>query len=311
MSTTGTSAAPAGARLDAREHRARAIALMCAAIMLFAALDSTAKYLVDMAGIPVIQVVWVRFVTHFLLTFALFAPFGVESLVISRRFGHQILRSALMFVVTALNFAALKYLQLDQNVTIFFLAPFLVAALAGPLLGEWIGWRRLVAILVGFSGVLLVVRPGFGGFHWAFALAFGATFAYALYNISTRFLSGYDAPKVTQFYSPAAGAVLGAPFALAAWHWPSEPFHWLLLLSTGAWGGIAHYLLIRAHRLAPAPALAPFTYTSLIWMSITGFLVFGQLPSPWTLAGGAVIVSSGLYLLLRERLRARFPVHTT
>ena len=308
MTTAKTTAARpdalTGTPLDAREHRLRAIGLMCLTIMLFAVLDATAKYLVEVEGIPVIQVVWVRFVSHLLLTFVIFAPFGVQSLIFSKRFGHQMLRSGLMFVVTVLNFAALKYLQLDQNVTIFFLVPFLVAALAGPLLGEWIGWRRLVAVMVAFFGVLIVVRPGLGGFHWAFLLAFGAAFCYALYNISTRFLSGFDSPKVTQFYSPAAGAVLGAPVALWFWHWPSDAWIWFLLISTGVTGGFAHWLLIRAHRLAPAPILAPFTYTSLFWMSIAGFLVFGHLPSIWTLAGGAVIVSSGLYLLLRERFRA-------
>jgi len=299
-----TTTLPSGTPLNAREDRLPAIGLMCLTVALFAVLDSTAKYLVEVGGLPIMQVVWVRFLGHFILTLVIFAPYGLRSLVLSKRLGHQLARSVLMFIITALNFAALKYLQLDQNVTIFFLAPFIVAALAGPLLGEWIGWRRLAAIMVGFLGVLLVVRPGFGGFHWAFLLAFGATFCYALYNISTRFLSGFDDTKVTQFYSPAAGALLAAPIAIWFWQWPAEPFHWLLLLSMGASGGFAHWLLIRAHRLAPAPILAPFTYTSLIWMSIAGFLVFGHLPSIWTLSGGAVMVSSGLYLLLRERMRA-------
>ena len=305
MTESRSSPALTGKTLNAREDRLRAIGLMCLTIVLFSVLDTTAKYLVDEAKYPVMQVVWMRFLIHFALTIAIFAPFGVRALVVSQRFGHQLLRSCLMLIITALNFLALKYLQLDQNVTIFFLAPFLVAALAGPLLGEWIGWRRMAAITVGFSGVLLVVRPGFGGFHWAYLAAFMATFCYALYNISTRYLSGYDATKVTQFYSPAMGALLGAPFAFSVWQWPSEPFHWLLMLSMGVSGGLAHYLLIRAHRIAQAPILAPFTYTSLLWMSLAGFLVFGDLPSPWTLAGGAVIVSSGLYLLLREHIRAR------
>ncbi len=287
-----------------REDRRRAIGLMCFTVMLFAVLDSTAKYLVVAAGIPVLQVVWVRFLGHFLVTLAIFAPLGIQALVRSNKLGHQLARSLLMFATTAFNFTALIYLQLDQNVTIFFLTPLLVAALAGPLLGEWIGWHRLLAIIVGLFGVLLVVQPGFSGFHWAFLLAFGATFCYALYNVSTRHLSGFDAARVTQFYSPIAGTVLGAPFALSMWQWPSEPASWFLLGSLGLSGGLAHWFLIRAHRLAPASILAPFTYTSLIWMSLSGFIVFGDVPSIWTLAGGAILVASGLYLIARERSSA-------
>jgi drug/metabolite transporter (DMT)-like permease len=206
-----------------------------------------------------------------------------------------------MVVTTAFNFIALRYLQLDQTVTIFFLTPLLVAALAGPLLHEWVGWHRMLAIVAGFFGVLLVMHPGIGTVHWAMLLALVATFGYALYNLATRYLAAFDPPSVTQTYTPLAGVLILAPFALGAWHWPQGAGQWVLLASLGFWGGLGHWLLILAHRSAPAPVLAPFIYLGLIWMSAAGFLVFGDLPTLWTLSGAAVVILSGLYLLARER----------
>ena len=283
--------------------RLKAIGLMCVAIALFSLLNSTGKYLVTIAGIPVFQVVWLRFLSHGVLNVVLFGPRTVVSSVRSNRPWMQILRSIFLFSSTAFNFAALRYLQLDQSVTIFFLTPFLVSVLAGPLLGEWIGWRRLVAVMVGFSGVILVIRPGFGGIHWAASYSFMAMTSYVLYTITTRYLARYDETLVTQVYSPVAGIVAFAPLALSEWVWPA---HWstvVLMLSTGVWGGISHYMLIIAHRRAPAPVLAPFTYISVIFQTTLGYLVFGDVPSAWTAAGGAIIVGSGLYILHRERVK--------
>ncbi len=101
---------------------------------------------------------------------------------------------------------------------------------------------------------------------------------------------------MTQTYTPLAGAVIMAPFALAAWQWPQDGMVWLLFASLGFWGGLGHWLLILAHRLAPAPVLAPFIYLGLIWMSVAGYFVFGNVPTLWTLSGAGVVILSGLYL---------------
>ena len=282
--------------------RMRAIGLMCVAIALFALLDSTAKYTVTLLGLPLFQVVWMRFACHAVLNVVLFGPVTVARSLKSTKPGMQFLRGIFLFGSTALNFAALRYLQLDQTVTIFFLTPFLVAVLAGPLLGEWIGWRRMIAVMIGFAGILLVLRPGAGGIHWAVVYSFGSTACYALYTITTRYMARYDPTMVTQVWSPFAGILCIAPLAFPVWVWTSDWTAWLLMASTGLWGGVGHYLLILAHRRAPAPVLAPFTYISIIFQATIGFLVFGDVPSAWTAAGGAVIVSSGLYLLYRERV---------
>lgn len=290
--------------LAERRVRLKAIALMCAAIVLFAILDATAKVLVDTMGLPVMEVVWVRFVAHAVLSLVIFGPLALPRLLKTRKPGHQLVRSGFMLGATAFNFAAIKYLQLDQTITIFFLTPLMVAALAGPLLGEWVGWRRMLAIVAGFLGVVLVTRPGFGGIHWAVIFCFAATLSYALYNVSTRYLAAHDPSEVTQFYSPLLGVVLMAPFALAVWQWPEDLWTWALLLSLGASGGLGHWLLILAHKHAPAPILAPFVYLGLPCMSVLGYLIFGDVPTLWTLSGGAVVILSGLYLLYRERTAA-------
>jgi drug/metabolite transporter (DMT)-like permease len=286
--------------IDPRQ-RLKAIGLMALATLCFAVLDSTGKYLIVKEGVPVAEVTWLRFVGHVVFSAVALWPFAFKPSLRTAKPLVQILRSMLMVVTTGFNFIALRYLQLDQTVTIFFLTPLLVAALAGPLLHEWVGWHRMLAIVAGFFGVLLVMHPGIGTVHWAMLLALVATFGYALYNIATRYLAAFDPPSVTQTYTPLAGVLILAPFALGAWHWPEAPGQWVLLASLGFWGGLGHWLLILAHRSAPAPVLAPFIYLGLIWMSAAGFLVFGDLPTLWTLSGAAIVILSGLYLLARER----------
>lgn len=282
-------------------RRLRDIALICGAVTLFAALDTTAKYLSNVEGLPVLQIVWFRFLAHVPFSLILLGPVAFRTGFRSRKPGLQMLRGLFMLGATAFNFAALQFLQLDQTTTIFFLAPLIVAALAGPLLGEWIGWRRLLAILTGFVGVLFVVRPGFGGVHWAISFSFGAMLSYALYNLATRYLARFDTSEVTQFYTPLSGVLFLAPFGIYVWEWPPDWTTWALLFSLGVWGGLGHWLLILAHRHTPAPILAPFGYVSLLSMVTLGYMVFGDVPEIWTLVGGAIIIAAGIYLLYRER----------
>lgn len=280
----------------------KGIGLMCVALALFSVLDTTAKYMASVVQLPVTQVVWIRFVSQLLLILLVVGAMAVPRLLTTRRLKHQLARSTLMLVSTVLNFLALRHLRLDQTQTVYFLAPFVVALLAGPFLGEWVGWRRMVAIIVGFSGILVVVRPGYAAFEPALILAFGSMLAYAGFMLITRYLATYDPPEVTLFYSLLAGTYLMAPFALVDWVWPGEWYVWLLLASMGFWGGLGHYIFILAYRLAPASTLAPFIYLGLITHTIGGYLVFNQVPDGWTLAGAAIVIASGIYLLHRERV---------
>ncbi len=226
-------------------QRLKAIGLMALATLCFAGLDSSAKYLVVTEGVPVAEVAWLRFVGHVVFSAVVLWPFALRPSLRSAKPWLQVVRSGLMVVTTGFNFIALRYLQLDQTITIFFLTPLLVAALAGPLLNEWVGWHRMLAILAGFLGVLLVVHPGIGTVHWAMLLALIATIGYALYNLATRYLAAFDPAAVTQTYTPLAGVVILAAPALAVWHSPENSY-------TMATDGFAR-LLGRARPLAVDP----------------------------------------------------------
>jgi len=228
-------------------------------------------------------------------------PFTRPQLLRTNRPWLQIGRSALLVISTTLNFIALRYLQLDEALAIIFSTPFLVALMGGPLLGEWVKWRRWTAIIVGFLGVILVTRPGAGGIHPAAFLSFGSAVCYSLYSISTRVLAAFDSSETTLFYSNLVGFVVTSIALPFVWTAPGGPLIILLMIGMGAFSGVGHYLLIIAHRLAPAAVVAPFIYTEIVWMVGLGYVVFNDKPNEWTLAGAAVVIASGLYLLYRER----------
>lgn len=274
---------------------------MCAAVLCFSLLDTSAKWLGGVMS-PM-QAVFARYAGSMVFVLLLFNPWNRPGVLRSRRPALQWTRSILLLASTALNFVALRYLQLAETVSILFAAPLLVALLSGPILGEWPGPRRLAAIGVGFLGVLVVVRPGFGGMHPAALLCVLGCFCYTFYSLLTRILAAHDSTETTLIYSSAAGTIALLPLLPWIWETPQTLMPWLLMLAVGLFGGLGHWLLIIAHRLAPATVLAPFTYSQIIWMLGLGWLVFGQLPDVWTFVGAAIVVSSGLFLLYRERVR--------
>lgn len=294
----------AGETAQAGGNTLRGIGLMCLALVLFSALDTTAKYIATRSGLPISQVTWLRFMSQFALVVMTFGVLAMPRLLYSQKWKHQVFRSFLMLGSTAFNFLALKTLRLDQTLTIGFLAPFIVALLAGPFLGEWIGWRRMVAIAVGFCGILVVVRPGYATFDFGMIYAGIGMMCYAIFMLLTRYLTRFDPPEVTIFYSMLAGVFVVAPFALAEWIWPRDAFTWAMLISTGLWGGLGHYIFILAYRHAPASTLAPFIYFGLITHTALGYLVFDQLPDAWTISGALIVVASGVYLVHREHVTA-------
>ena len=202
---------------------------------------------------------------------------------------------------TIFNFQALKTLQMDETTSIFFFGPMIITALAGPMLGEWAGWRRWLAVLAGFVGVLVITRPGVAEFEIGHVYALLATLSYAFYVIMTRYMGSRESAESLIFYSALTPAILMAPFAAYGASMPPDPLHWVVLLSLGFFGGIGHWLLIRAYKIATTSALAPYPYLQMVWVILAGYLVFSDLPDRWTLAGAAIIVVSGLYIIHRER----------
>jgi drug/metabolite transporter (DMT)-like permease len=282
-----------------RAQRLTGIALMCGAVACFAVLDTIAKYL--NLHMSTLEVAWARYTGAFLFPFVLSNPWTWPERMVTLRPGLQLGRSVLLLGSTLCNFAALRYLQLDEALALIFSTPFLVAALSGPILGEWVRWRRWTAIAVGFFGILVVTRPGIGSMHPAALLSLAAAMFYALYAIMTRILARTDSNATTLFYSNIVGAVALVPALPFVWSTPTDPLIIALMVGAGAIGSIGHYLLIAAHRLAPAAVLSPFIYTEIVLVIALGYLVFGDLPSRWTLAGAAIVIASGLYILHRER----------
>lgn len=285
----------------ARRMRLIGIALMCGAVACFACLDATAKYLGR--HVDVLEVVWARYASAFVIALLVSNPVTRPGLVQSKRPWLQIVRSSMLLGATVFNFLSFKYLQLDQALVIMFSIPLMVAALAGPMLGEWVGPRRWAAIGFGFFGVVLVARPGYGSIHPAALLSVMAAACSAFYAIMTRTLARFDSNETTLFYSNLVGALALLPLMPLVWTTPNDPLDVFLMITFGAFGSGGHFLLIVAHRHTPASVLSPFIYSQLVWTTALGFLVFGDIPNRWTLAGAAMVVASGLYLVHRERVR--------
>jgi drug/metabolite transporter (DMT)-like permease len=284
-----------------RRSRLLGIGLMCAALMCFSGLDATAKWL-NRSMDPLLTVWW-RYMASVVLVSFVINPLTRPQVLRTNRPGVQVIRSVLLFLSTGLNFFALQYLQLAETMSIVFATPLMVALLAGPLLGEWVGPRRLAAIGVGFSGVLVITRPGLGTMHPAVLLSVAGSIAYAFYAITTRVLASHDSSQTTMVYSGLAGVVLLTPFLPFFWTTPASPLTWALLAATGVFGAIGHWLLILAHARAPAAILSPFIYTQIVWMLALGYVLFGDWPDNWTLVGSGIVIASGLYLISRERAR--------
>lgn len=287
---------------DSARNRLVGIGLISLTYLCFTLLDGGAKWLVR--TLPVLEVVWIRFATHVLFTGALLAPRHGRALIRTRRPRLQALRAIMLLSMTAMNFTVLQYLQLAVTSSIFFSVPIIVAVLALPMLHERLDLARWIAILCGFLGVLVIVQPFGQDFHPAMFIAIANAVLYALFNMITRMLAAVDTPEATQFLS-ALGATVGlAPFALLAWEAPHDALEWLVAGLLGVLGGLGHYLLALAHRYAPATVLAPFVYQQVVYMALFGYLVFGDVPGTPVLVGAAIVVGSGLYLLLRERARS-------
>lgn len=277
----------------------QALPLFLLAGICFSTLDATAKYLVR--DHTLFLVVWARYIGQMLIT----TPLALHQLGPgfwrTRKLGMQLVRSLCLVTATMCFFGGLRYLPLAEASAITFLAPMIAIALSMPVLAERPTRARWLSSVVGFVGILVLIRPGSAAFHPATGLLVVAAFANALYQLLTRKLPG-DPPHTTLFYSGlvgAAGLSLGLPFAeLPA---TATIRDGVFLLVLGLLAGVGHWLLIGAFLRAPASLIAPFTYVQMIWATLYGFLFFGQLPDGVSALGMAVIVASGVALVLHER----------
>ena len=285
------------ASADAR----RGVALMLLTMLLFSAMDLMVKHLVTLYPVP--QVAWGRFFFHAVLWAAVLAP-RLPVIVRTSRPGLQLARSGLLMVTTLLFFATVIYLPLADATAIMQCAPLIVTALSLPLLGEHVGVRRWLGVAAGFTGALIIIRPGTDGMQLAAFLPLGAATTFALYQISTRLLSRTDGTLNTLLYTPLLGAAVLAAALPFYWVMP-DAGGWALMALTGLLGGLGHFTMIRAFTWGPAATVSPFGYTGLIWAALYGLVFFDDFPDGWTIAGAAIVVGSGLYILHREHLKLR------
>ena len=260
--------------------------------------DASAKWLTD--TYPVTEVVVLRGL--FIIVLLLIVGYRQGSLRIVDRWGH-VLRALFATSSSFLFVHGLVYLPLAEATAAAFAGPLFLTALAGPLLGEKVGLRRWGAVLVGFAGVLLMLRPSPAGMNWMILLPVCAACMGALRDVITRRISATENATSLLLSANLATALAGSLFA-AGWIMPSA-IHVAVLALSGLLVGAAHYLLIDAFRFAEAATVAPLRYSSIVWGVLFGFAFFGQLPSLWVLAGAMLVIASGLYIMHRERLRNR------
>ncbi len=277
----------------------RGILWMIAATMMFVNIDAIAKHLTQ--TYPVIEVAWARYFFHLLFLMA-FLGRRLPAVLRTRRLPLQLWHSAFLVFATFLMMSALRVIPLADASTLLFLAPLVVTALSAPFLGERVGMRRWIGVLVGFLGALVVIRPGVGMMQMASFLPAGAAVAFAFYQIATRLLARTDPSMTTLFYTALLGAMTLSAIVPFVWVTPA-PIDLLMMIASGLFGGVGHFMLIKAFTAAPAATVSPFTYTTLIWSVTYGFVLFGDFPDAWTWAGAAIIVGSGLHILRREQRR--------
>ncbi len=272
---------------------------MVAAVGMFVLMDTTAKYLSH--WYPPAFIVWARYASNLVVLLAFLAARGELGRLRSARPGIQFARGLMLAVATLFFFTSLSVLPLADANAIGFAMPLFVAALAVPMLGERLEMARLLAILAGLVGALIIVRPGSDLFTPYALLPLGMAVCNALYQILTRKIAGLEHPLTSLAWGALVGGLLLSFAAPFVWVMPQAVFHGVLIVVIGIIASVGHFLLIRAYDHASATLLAPYTYSALVWAVLMGWLVFGDFPDGWSLFGMGIIVLTGLYLANRQR----------
>jgi drug/metabolite transporter (DMT)-like permease len=292
---------PAARAAPARaDHPFRGIALILASTVFLGVSDVTAKYL--SATLPSIEIAWIRFLVFALIMIPGMLPASPLYALRTERPGLQLLRGVALLSSSLLFICGLRFLPIAEASATGFVSPLFVTALSIIFLSESVGLRRWLATAVGLIGVLIILRPGTGAFHPAVFFPIASALAWACTLIMTRMMSGRERVVTTMVYSSISGVCILTALAPLVWVAPS--WHDILFgLLIGVASTAGQWIVVLAFRYADASVLAPFSYTQLLWVSILGFVIFGEIPDIWTVIGAAFIVASGLYTAHRERVR--------
>ncbi|MEL0003034.1 MAG: DMT family transporter [Rhodospirillales bacterium] len=281
-----------------QDRPALGIILMIFALFVLASMDAVAKHLTETLAAP--QILAVRFWIFLTFSSLIASRRGLREAAHSKNPRLQIVRTLVLVVEMTMFLVAFSFLPLAEVHAIAAVSPLIVMALAAIFLGERIGPRRWTAVAVGFLGVMLIIRPGAGVFDPISLLALAGAFGWATYQVLLRAVARIDQPDTTTLYTAGIGVIcftIAAPFF---WKSPSlETWGWLA--AVGILGSVGHFLLPAAFKFAPASTLQPFAYTMPVWAVFLGWAVFNHIPDFWTLAGGSIVICSGLFALWRER----------
>lgn len=278
----------------------RAAILCNLALLLFACMDTTTKYLAAHFDVPLIMAC--RYIGNVALMLAFVAPTRAREMVQTQRTGLVWVRGACLAASSLLIGLALQRMPVAETTAIMFLSPMVVALLAGPLLAERIGWQGWGTALLGFGGILLIVRPGSGLEALGVLFAAGSVMLSAGYQMLSRLLAASERTMALLFYSALIGAIaFGAALPWFLTGRSPTPLEAGLLAILGVLGGLGHFLFTAAFRYAPASLLAPMTYLQLVWAVLLGWLVFAHVPDLVSLLGMVVVGISGVLVALRSR----------
>ena len=284
-------------KAENRHNTLRGIGLIILAMLVFAVMDGLTRFLVKHYSMG--QILWVRYMVFPLFALCLCGG-KVRQTIRSRRPWLQVLRGAVLLIESFFFVISFRYFPLAETHSIAASAPLMVTALAPLCLREHVGFQRCFAVLVGFAGTLIIIRPGFGTISWVVVWPIMAAMFFAILQIMTRVLGRADQSRTTLLYSAIVGFVIIS--GIGPFFWSAAPLcHLALMVLVGLLGATAHFLLIMALRYTHASVLQPYTYFLLVWAVLVGFVAFGELPDTWTLLGGAIVVASGLYAFHRKR----------
>jgi drug/metabolite transporter (DMT)-like permease len=298
---------PADRTAPARADRPfRGIAMILASTVFLGASDVTAKYLA--ATLPSIEIAWLRFLVFAMIMVPAMLPGSRVYALQSDRKGLQLMRGVTLLASSLFFISGLRFLPMAEASATGFVSPLFVTALSIFFLSEKVGRRRWIATAVGLIGVLIILRPGSSAFHPAAFIPIVSALAWACTLIMTRMMSGRERATTTMAYSSITGVCIVSAMVPFVWITPS--WHDILFgIFIGVASTAGQWIVVLAFRYADASVLAPFQYTQLLWVSILGFMIFGEVPDIWTVTGAAFIVASGLYTAHRERVRrSQLPV---
>jgi drug/metabolite transporter (DMT)-like permease len=285
------------------------IALMICAMLVMPFLDVVAKFL-GQQNVPIIEIVWGRLAFGTLMTAPLVVSSeGIRGLVPQQPLLH-LARAGLVAVATALFFWALKYQGIAETLAIYFVQPLVVTMLSPAILGEKVGLRRWLAVIVGFMGTLVIIRPGFQNVNPGMLMALGAGTCSGIYMLISRILAGQNRATASTFHTSLAGAVLVSIVVFFFWQEPTLQ-QWFMFTLLAFFATLGNYLAIRALEYAEASLLAPFGYAEMINAVAAGWYFFGDFPDGWTFAGVGILIVCAIYISYRERGKKTLPPYQT